>query len=85
MESGSSSNEPLHCKVCKYEYQICQNNELKWDRAFTARHWGSTAVIVTCICVTVACAWIVIQLYQNSYIRMAAASVALIVIYVCIR
>lgn len=85
MESSSSSIEPPHCKVCKYQYQICQNNQLKWDKAFTARHWGSTAVIVTCICVTVACAWIVIQLYQNSYIRMAAASVALIIIYVCIR
>lgn len=85
MESSSASNEPLRCKVCNYEYEIYQNNELKWDKAFTAKHWGSTAVIVTCICMTVACAWIVIQLYDNSYIRMLAASVALIVIYICIR
>ncbi|CAG9762260.1 unnamed protein product [Ceutorhynchus assimilis] len=85
MESSSASNEPLRCKVCKCEYEICENNELKWDKAFTAKHWGSTAVIVTCICVTIACAWIVIQLYENSYIRMLAASVALIIIYICIR
>ncbi|ENN71778.1 uncharacterized protein LOC109543800 isoform X2 [Dendroctonus ponderosae] len=85
MESSSASNEPLRCKVCNYEYEICQNNELKWDKGFTAKHWGSTAVIVTCICMTIACAWIVIQLYDNSYIRMVAASVAVIIIYVCIR
>ncbi|XP_060536212.1 uncharacterized protein LOC132708106 [Cylas formicarius] len=85
MESSSSNNEPLRCKVCKYEYDICRNSELKWDKGFTAKHWGSTAVIVTCMCVTIACAWIVIQLYANSYIRMLAASIALIVIYICIR
>ncbi|XP_066262141.1 uncharacterized protein [Euwallacea similis] len=85
MESSSATNEPLRCKVCKYEYEIYENNELKWDKGFTAKHWGSTAVIVTCICMTVACAWIVIQLYDNSYIRMGAASMALIVIYVCVR
>ncbi|KAJ8941719.1 hypothetical protein NQ318_023315 [Aromia moschata] len=85
MESSSASNEPLKCKVCNYEYDICRNSEVKWDRGFTAQHWGSTAVVVTCMCVAVAGAWIVIQLYDNSYIRMLSASVALLVIYICIR
>ncbi|KAL1497504.1 hypothetical protein ABEB36_008454 [Hypothenemus hampei] len=85
MESSSTSNEIPRCKVCNCEYEIYQNNELKWDKAFTSKHWGSTAVIVTLICVTVAFAWIVIQLYDHSYIRMLAASIALIIIYICIR
>ncbi|CAG9813252.1 unnamed protein product [Phaedon cochleariae] len=85
MESASASNEPLRCKVCQYEYDICRSGEVKWDKGFTAHHWGSTAFVVTCMCVTVAGAWIVIQLYDNSYVRMASASVALIIIYVCVR
>ncbi|XP_018579999.1 uncharacterized protein LOC108917739 [Anoplophora glabripennis] len=85
IESSSASSEPLRCKVCKYEYDICRSSEVKWDRGFTAHHWGSTAVIVTCMCVTVAGAWIVIQLFNNSYIRMLSASVALLVVYICIR
>lgn len=85
MESSSSSNEPLKCKVCKYEYEICRSNEVKWDKGFTAHHWGSTAMIVTCMCVAVAGAWIAIQLYDNPYIRMASASVALMIVYICIR
>ncbi|KAJ8966748.1 hypothetical protein NQ317_011162 [Molorchus minor] len=79
------SNEPLRCKVCKYEYDVRRSSEVKWDRGFTAHHWGSTAVVVTCMCVTVAGAWIIIQLYDNSYIRMFSASIALLVIYICIR
>lgn len=86
MESSSSStSEPLKCKVCKFEYEIYSSNKLDWDRGFTARHWGSTAVIVTCLCVSVAVAWIIIQVYENSYIRMLSASVALLIVYICIK
>lgn len=85
MESSSSDNEPLKCKVCKYEYDIYRNSEVKWDRGFTAHHWGSTALVVTCMCVTVAGTWIIIQLYENPYVRMCGASVALLIIYICIR
>ncbi|CAG9839592.1 unnamed protein product [Diabrotica balteata] len=85
MESSSSSNEPLKCKVCNYEYDICKSSEVKWDKGFTAQHWGSTACIVTCMCLAVAGAWISIQLYANPYIRMVSASLALLIIYVCIK
>ncbi|RZC40517.1 uncharacterized protein BDFB_005832, partial [Asbolus verrucosus] len=85
MESSSSSAEALKCKVCNYEYDVCSTTKLDWERGFTSRHWGSNAVVITCLCVVVAVAWIIIQLFDNSYIRMLSASVALLVIYVCIK
>lgn len=85
MESSSSSNEVLKCKVCNYEYDICKSTEVKWDRGFTAQNCSSTAFVVTVMCLAVAGAWITIQLYPNPYIRMVSASFALMIIYVCIR
>lgn len=86
MESSAACNsEKLHCKVCKEPYDVHTTTRLDWERGFTAHHWGSTAVIVTCLCVAVAGAWIVIQLFEDSYIRMLSASVALLIIYVCIK
>ncbi|CAG9862633.1 unnamed protein product [Phyllotreta striolata] len=85
MESSSSSNEALKCKVCNYEYDIYKSTEVKWDRGFTAQHCSCTAFIVTCMCLAVAGAWIVIQLYPNPYIRMCSASFALMILYVCIK
>ncbi|XP_022902573.2 uncharacterized protein [Onthophagus taurus] len=85
MESPSGSVEKLHCKVCKQPYDVHCTTRLDWEKGFTAQHWGSTAVIVTVLCVTVAGAWIVIQLFENSYIRIIAASIALLIIYVCIK
>ncbi|CAH0549990.1 unnamed protein product [Brassicogethes aeneus] len=85
MESSSSSTGPLRCKVCNYAYDICSTTKLDWDRGFTYKHWGSTVFIVTCLCMVVAVSWIIIQLYDNNYIRMLSASVALLVIYLCIK
>ena len=85
MESASSSVEKLQCKVCKQPYDVHNTTRLDWEKGFTAQHWGSTAVIVTCLCVAVAGAWIVIQLFEDSYIRILSASVALLVIYICIK
>lgn len=83
--AAGSSAEKLHCKVCKEPYDVRTTTRLDWERGFTSQHWGSTAVIVTCLCVTVAGAWIVIQLFEDSYIRMLSASAALLIIYVCIK
>ncbi|GJQ81385.1 hypothetical protein Trydic_g18251 [Trypoxylus dichotomus] len=80
-----ATDKRLHCKVCKEPYDVRTSARLDWERGFTAHHWGSTAVIVTCLCVAVAGAWIVIQLFEDSYIRMLSASAALLVIYVCIK
>lgn len=85
MESASSGNSSLKCKVCQYEYDIRKNNEVKWEKGFTSHHWGSTAFIVTFMCVTVAGTWVIIQLYENPYIRMCSASVTLLILYICIR
>ncbi|XP_044265309.1 uncharacterized protein LOC123011759 [Tribolium madens] len=85
MESSAGSTETLKCKVCNYEYEVCSTTKLDWERGFTSKHWGCNAVVVTCLCVVVAVAWIIIQLYDNSYIRMLSASVALLVIYICIK
>lgn len=86
MESAGGANaEKLHCKVCKEPYDVRPSTRLDWERGFTAHHWGSTAVIVTCLCVAVAGTWIVIQLFNDSYIRMLSASAALLIIYVCIK
>lgn len=85
IESSSGSAENLRCKVCKCQYDVRSSTRLDWERGFTAQHWGSTAVTVTCMCVAVAVAWIVIQMFEHSYIRMISASVALLVVYVCLK
>lgn len=84
--AANADNKQLHCKVCKEPYDVRTSaKRLDWERGFTAHHWGSTVVIVTCLCVAVAGAWIVIQLFEDSYIRMLSASAALLIIYVCIK
>ncbi|KAB0803360.1 hypothetical protein PPYR_00330 [Photinus pyralis] len=85
MESSSGSTEALQCKVCKQAYQVKETNKLDWEKGFTAHHWSSTALIITCLCSAVAAAWTVIQLFDDPYIRMISASLAAFVIYICIR
>ncbi|KAK9873894.1 hypothetical protein WA026_002246 [Henosepilachna vigintioctopunctata] len=85
VESATNCQEPLRCKVCNYAYEVGSTSKLDWERGFTAQHWGCTAAIVTCLCLVVAGAWISIQLYDNSYVRMLSASSALLVVYICIR
>lgn len=85
MESSSSSTESLRCKVCNYAYDVSTSTRLDWEKGFTAQHWGSTVFIVTAMCVSVAVAWIAIQMFESPYIRMLSASLALLVIYICIK
>ncbi|XP_018334563.1 uncharacterized protein LOC108743488 [Agrilus planipennis] len=86
MESSSTSTETtLKCKVCNCPYNVETTTKIDWERGFTAEHWGSTALFVTCLSLAVAGAWITIQLVEDSYIRMISASIALMIIYVCIR
>ncbi|CAH1974938.1 unnamed protein product [Acanthoscelides obtectus] len=86
MESAStSSTDQLRCAVCRCAYDVRTGAQLKWERGFTARHWLGTACVATCMCSAVAGAWIVIQMYENSYARMASAGGALLVVYICIR
>lgn len=86
MESSSSTSvESLKCKVCNTQYDVRSSSRLDWEKGFSAHHWGSTVVIVTCLCAAVAVSWIIIQVFEDSYIRMLSASVALLIIYVCIK
>lgn len=85
MESCSNNSECLRCKVCNCNYDVQSTTKLDWERGFTAHHWGSTAVIVTVLCVSVAVCWIVIQMFESPYIRILSASCALLVIYICIK
>lgn len=75
----------MRCKVCGCLYEVQHTTRLDWERGFTAHHWGSTAVIVTCMCIAVSGAWVIIQLFEDPYIRMVSASIALLIIYVCVR
>lgn len=87
--AGSISNlpnsHPPYCRVCNCPYEVAASNKLDWERGFTAQHWGFTAAIVTCLCLVVSGAWVTIQMFDNSYIRMLSASIALLVVYVCIK
>lgn len=85
IESSSCSTEILRCKVCDQPYNVHATEKLNWEKGFTAYHWASTAVIVTCLCASVAAAWTVIQLIEDPYIRMLSASLAVMVIYICIK
>lgn len=85
VESSSESKDGLSCKVCKTPYEVTRSNKLDWQMGFTSQHCLRTTVIVTVMCVAGASAWAIIQLFGDPYIRMIAASTALLVIYVCVR
>lgn len=83
--SSSSSSETLACKVCKCPYEVEQSDKVDWQNGFNTQHWLKTGVIVTIMCVAGAGAWATIQLFNDQYIRMVAASLAVLVWYVCAR
>lgn len=85
VESLSASSDNLRCKVCNCAYDVRSSTRLDWERGFTAHHWGSTAVIITCLCLGLSVSWIVIQMFDGSYIRMTSASFALLIIYICVK
>lgn len=87
VESSSigSNKEALSCKVCKCPYEVEQTQKLDWQNGFNAQHWLKTGLIVTVMCVAGAGAWATIQLFNDQYIRMLAASLAVLVWYVCAR
>jgi len=66
-------------------YQVERSSRLDWQHGFTAQQVVTTASLVTIMCVSAAAAWVVIQLFEDSYIRMLAAGMALIVLYLCVR
>uniref|UniRef100_A0A0K8TT33 Putative the ring-variant domain is a c4hc3 zinc-finger like motif found in a number of cellular n=1 Tax=Tabanus bromius TaxID=304241 RepID=A0A0K8TT33_TABBR len=85
VESCSTSDAVLKCKVCGSPYEIERNNKLDWEKGFTVQHWAKTVILVTLMCITGACAWIIIQLYVDPIVRVLTAGCATLVAYVCIK
>lgn len=82
---SSTNPDSLRCKVCGSDYQVEHGTRLDWQHGFTAQHWLQTAAIVTCMCVSIAGAWVTIQLFEDPVIRMLAAGGALLIQYICVR
>lgn len=86
MESAASNpGDYLRCKVCRCFYKVEESTRLDWDKCFTAQHWLSTIAIVSLMCVSLVGAWIAVQLYDGSYVRILSLSFAMLVVYICIR
>ncbi|XP_049940470.1 uncharacterized protein LOC126416704 isoform X1 [Schistocerca serialis cubense] len=82
---SSVNSDSLKCKVCGAAYQVERGSRLDWQHGFTTKHWLQTAATVTCMCLSAAGAWVTIQLFEDSAIRMLAAGAALLVQYACVR
>ncbi|KAG4070867.1 hypothetical protein HA402_011093 [Bradysia odoriphaga] len=85
VESCSKSDELLKCKVCGSPYEVERTNKLYWEKGFTINHWAKTIILVTLMCVTGACAWVIIQVYVDPIIRVMTAGIAILIGYVCVK
>lgn len=82
---SAQTPDGLKCKVCNTPYIVEETNRIVWERGFTCVHWVRTALGVACICGAVAAAWVAVQLFPSSVVRLVVAGVALLVCYVAIR
>ncbi|XP_055372274.1 uncharacterized protein LOC129606162 [Condylostylus longicornis] len=85
VESCSTSDQVLSCKVCGSPYEIERAKKLDWEKGFTVQHWAKTIILVTLMCIAGACAWMVIQLYNDPMIRILTIGTAVLIGYVCIK
>ncbi|KAG8234844.1 hypothetical protein J437_LFUL014693 [Ladona fulva] len=86
VESSEGMEEnALKCKVCGCAYEVECSGRPVWQRGFTPKHWLRTAALATCATISVAGAWVVLQLYTDPGIRMLAFGLALLIVYVCVR
>ncbi|XP_026293840.1 uncharacterized protein LOC113217945 [Frankliniella occidentalis] len=82
---SSVNPDSMRCKVCGVSYQVERSAKLDWQQGFTSQQIVTTTSLVTIMCLSAAGAWVVIQLYEDSYIRMLAVGMAALVEYLCIR
>ncbi|KAL0861312.1 hypothetical protein ABMA27_008870 [Loxostege sticticalis] len=82
---SASTPDGLKCKVCNTPYIVQETNRVEWDRGFTFVHWLRTALAVACMCGAGAAAWLVVQLFASSVVRVLVAGAALLVCYVAVR
>ncbi|XP_058450085.1 uncharacterized protein LOC131429767 [Malaya genurostris] len=85
VESCANSDTVLMCKVCESPYEIERSNRLDWEKGFTIQHWAKTIIIVTLMCITGAGAWVIIQLNEDSFVRVLVAGFAIIIGYILFK
>lgn len=85
VESCANSDTVLKCKVCESPYEIERSNRLDWEKGFTIQHWAKTVIIVTLMCITSAGAWVIIQLNEDSFVRVLVAGIAIIIGYILFK
>lgn len=85
VESCATSDTVLKCKVCESPYEIERSNRLDWEKGFTIQHWAKTIIIVTLMCITGAGAWVIIQLNEDSFVRVLVAGFAIIIGYILFK
>lgn len=69
--------------LCSMDFSVF--SRLYWEKGFTINHWAKTIILVTLMCVTGACAWVIIQVYVDPIIRVMTAGVAILIGYVCVK
>lgn len=71
--------------MCGAAYKLERGQAWWIGQGFTVRHWLQTASLVFVICLTIACSWAVIQMFDDAFIRSLTAGASLLILYVCTR
>lgn len=86
MESYSTPNCPVFCKVCGSPYRVEHTSETVWLPAgLTITHWFKTAVIITIMCTTLAGSCMLVKLFEHMYVKTISVGSAILVEYICLR
>lgn len=84
-ETDGDTEKQLNCQVCGSPYEIEKTNRVYWDRGFTIQHWARTFIYISLMCITGACAWVIITLYTQPIIRVLTVGFGVIIGYVCFK
>lgn len=60
-------------------------HRLYWEKGFTINHWAKTFILITTMCITGACAWVIIQVYVDPIVRILTVGTAILIGYVCVK
>lgn len=80
----------ISAEGCRTQFQQQKNTcgihyRLDWEKGFTIQHWAKTIIIVTLMCITGAGAWVIIQLNEDSFVRVLVAGFAIIIGYILFK
>ncbi|KAI7686939.1 hypothetical protein SSS_10201 [Sarcoptes scabiei] len=86
MESCSTSDRPVFCKVCRCTYKVEQSNDGVWLPAgLTIAHWLKTVVILTIMFLILAGSVTIVQYFHHMYVKMVSVGTAILIEYICLR